>query len=201
MKGLHFTVAIVTIFLCFTSKSYSQCNTIDIVPVAKLNSTEYFQRPCVYFKDINGSYSQFIGTWIYSSGGHYFKITFFKKEHLSMLAEGQSEDALLSNFLYKNNDVVKFDTYPANLSYVKSIYFTNPDELNMVYREPSLIACSKDRNGIVKMIFSQDGNSQPILTWHNDVERAGYPIGCGEGLQTDVSDFLVPIDMILYKQP
>ena len=65
-----------------------------------------------YYKDINGFFDQYIGTWLYSNDGNSFKITFVKKLMFYNVTGPKNyyEDYLIGEYQYIENGVEKVNT-------------------------------------------------------------------------------------------
>lgn len=162
----------------------------------------YKERPCTYFKDINGTFNKFLGTWIYNQDGHYFRITFFKTENVDYwFSDRQTEDIVESHYEYKYNGNLIFENYSTNRTMVSSNILYNDNFLGFSYLEPSLTSCNKARIGRLKITYSLNSSGLPILIWERViVPLTQNPFPCPDNSAPDESDFLVPANMVLTKQ-
>lgn len=163
---------------------------------------EYRTRDFTYFKDLNNSLDKFVGTWVYSQGNDYFKLTFIKLTNQVKEINGrQKEDILITRYEYKLNGNTIFETYSTNRSFVNWSFMVDSDNIELNYTEPSFTHCTKDRIGDVKILYSLNSSNQPIITWiRTDVPVNQQPIPCEGSSTVDVSDFLTPANMTLVKQ-
>jgi len=77
------TKKILIVFLFFTF--LENINAQILVPTRPLeNRLDYPQNEPGYYKDINGNFDKFIGTWEYSDSDKYLKIQFYKVEKISI---------------------------------------------------------------------------------------------------------------------
>ena len=156
----------VFLFLLFNSLSYSQQGMVTVSLEDREDET-YKYRPKKYFKYFNGTFNKFLGTWVYSQGNQYFKITFFKTERIAdWTSDRQQEDIVQSNYEYRLNGNIVFESYTSNLSFVNSHILYEPNVLGFGYGEPSLTSCSKARYGKLTITYSLNSNNQPILNWN-----------------------------------
>ncbi|MES2486286.1 MAG: DUF6705 family protein [Bacteroidota bacterium] len=168
----------------------------------------------VYFKDVNGIFNKFIGTWEYSTATQYFKITFLKKQNVEELPEFSTRhryfDMLQSNFQYKEkvngNWVVVYNTYPAMGQILFSRWIEgsvpdNPNTIEIFYNEPYTGSCPRSRREMLKIIYSQSGNVQQ-LSWQRTVYlKTSIELGepCADGTPSDTSAYKIPANMTLTK--
>lgn len=194
-------IIVVTIFSNFTFAQQQHPEWID-VPLEEALDMEYRFRDFTYFKDMNNLLDKFVGTWIYSQGNDYFKITFFKLvNQQSDINLRQKEDILLSRCEFKQNNLMIFESYLTNISWVDFLFMINTNKLSLSYQEPSFTHCTKDRFGSLEIIYLLDSNNQPILNWtRTDNPVIQIPIPCEGSTTADTTNFLAPANMILRKQ-
>ena len=202
MKNINKTL--VLFFFLVLNYCYSQHGADWITVSLEDNAApEYKHRPWTHFKDLNNTLDKFLGTWEYNQGGHYFKITFYKyedDEHSVMAAPHQTEDRIESHYEYRYNNVLKFESYTTNLSFVSSHILYDENTMSFGYQEPSLTSCDKARIGRLIITASWDANYQPILTWVRTTKSLTQtPVPCPDGSPQDETDFLVPDNMVLKK--
>ena len=172
------------------------------VPLEETLDMEYRLRDFTYFKDMNNSLDKFVGTWVYSVGNEYFKITFFKLgNQMSHMNLRQKEDILFSRYEYKKNGVTVFATYSTNISRVSWSFMINSNLIALSYNEPSFTHCEKEKIGDLEITYSINSNNQPILNWtRTDVPINQISIPCQGSTTADTTDFLAPANMLLIKQ-
>lgn len=197
MKKIALIIIILINFI-----GYAQHPEWITVPLEESLDMEYRHRDFTYFKDVNNSLDKFVGTWVYSQGNDYFKITFIKlTNQVSEINLRQKEDILISRYEYKQNGIIIFETYTTNISRVNFCLLSDTNNLTMLYSEPSLTHCRKQRIGDLEITYSLNSNNQPIITWiRSDVPINQEPIPCQGSTSVDVSNFLTPANMILVKQ-
>ncbi|MDH7446343.1 DUF6705 family protein [Aquimarina sp. 2201CG14-23] len=94
--------------LVFTIQSYAQI----IIPAEKFGSTENENKTSssYYYKDVNGVFNKFLGTWRYQTSTELFEITFRKKER-EKTGMGYYEDYIVSRYKYIKNGQTIYNTY------------------------------------------------------------------------------------------
>lgn len=192
---------IITALLLVSSIAFAQHPQYVTVPLEESTNIEYSTRNYTFFKDLNHSLDKFIGTWIYIDGNKSFKITFIKNENVITTNRTQKEDILVSRCEYKVNNTVIFETYSNGRSRISSSVFINPTNIIFSYSEPSFTSCKKARYAHINVNYSTSGGQQ-LLTWvRTDVPLREKPLPCSDGSPTDVSDFILPANMVLTKIP
>ncbi len=167
----------------------------------------------VYFKDVNGLFNKFLGTWEYNDGIHYFKITLVKRTKKALGIDSIGERYLKSikfsdyidcYYIYKQNGITIYNFYPANgllTDYSGSginahtYVVDTQNNLYLDYDEPVSNTCSyRQKSGRLKVTFI---NSQlPQLLWTRTDRNKSYPLSFG---CADTSDFKIPAVMTLTK--
>jgi hypothetical protein len=190
------------LIILFNSLCFAQHPEWVTVTLEESLDFEYRHRDFTYFKDINNSLDKFVGSWVYSQGNEYFKITFLKlTNQISEINLKQKEDILITRYEYKQNGNTIFETYTTNISRVNFCLLSDTNNLTMLYTEPSLTHCTKDRIGELEIIYSLNASNQAIITWNRiDKPVTQQPIPCQGSTTVDVSNFLAPANMILVKQ-
>ncbi len=190
------------IFSLFAHSQHPPCNNLQIISLLEDNSLQTFFRPCTYFKDVDNIFNKFLGTWQYTNGSQSFRITFYKTEHVRIPSqEKQWEDIIQSHYEYKVDGSVVFSNYGTEYSNVDSFMTLSTSKLRFSYYEPSFTSCRKTRRGELTLTHSIDGGGVPILIWENEILARGYTNYCPDGTETDVSGFIVPLNMVLHKLP
>lgn len=193
------------LFLCLFCKAQDNIIAIE-------NQFDTDTKHQDYFKDINGVFDKYIGTWVFDDGTHYLKITFTKAERIDMYDLGFEVDnrvriyydMLFSKFIYKLNGETIYDTVtnPANsiLPYISGSVIEEQNQVSLHYDEPT-DACRRGRNGNLILTYQTDGliNPTETLTW---VRTSNTPRSsrCYDGSPMDNSDYIIPANMTLIKQ-
>ena len=200
MKTIFKIIVILT-----ASVGYAQDN---IVPIEETYLHNPFEQPKVYYKDINGVFNKFIGTWKWqdlpNNPTKVFQITFYKNE---MRDEGSISftDELVSKFQYISNGTVIYNTYlgdykghisgswlPPNSSYTLSNGLTIENtKMELHYSEPIIDnrPLRKNPNGKLYLEY-QNLNSVEKLIWN---------VECFLDQNGNIP-FRIPITMTLIKQ-
>lgn len=191
------------IVLFISSITYAQQHSEWVtVSLEDTFDIEYRHRDFTYFKDLNNSLDKFLGSWVYSQGSEYFKITFIKlTNQVSEMNLRQKEDILITRYEYKQNGNTIFETYSTNRSFVNWSFMIDSNKIALSYTEPSFTHCRKQRIGDLEITYSLNSNNQPIITWsRTDAPINQQPIPCQGSTTVDISNFLTPGNMILVKQ-
>ena len=197
-------------FLIFTATSYAQQN---IVPLEQRYDGTKHRLNDVYYKDVNNYLGKFLGTWLYDDGVNYLQITFIKKYLTESIIRNRYSDELVCEYLFKINNVVIYDTYGANSNindYLANLIsgsklavsnFSYNIMKNMSYSEPHTTNCRRSKGGLLQLEFVS-GFPLPKLIWTRENKyflTNSHP--CANGTLPDMTDFLIPENMVLEKQP
>lgn len=116
---------LITLFITITG--YTQ--EIIIVPTENRYDYNSFEQPKKYYKDVNGVFNKFLGTWKWQNNPNNptktFEITFYKHE---MRDQGgiSFTDFITSKFVYIDNGVEIYNTYNDRFGYIfGSTIYTN----------------------------------------------------------------------------
>jgi hypothetical protein len=164
----------------------------------------------VNFKDVNGIFNKFIGTWVYedTATNTHFEITFSKVEDVSVL-RNCTVDELTAQFKLIIDGVEQYNTYTND--YGKMIMaggFTstfsyladgsvvknppNANRYNLAIVEPDFL---DDIGGSDLTIEYDNTSGTETLQWKNVVDKS-YLIATGE----QVNVYKMPLEMVLVKQ-
>lgn len=190
--------------------------TQTIIPIQ--NYFDYNHSDNVYFKDVNNILDKFLGTWEYTDGSHYFKITFYKQEQtqIGKTSDGrviykkvQYSDRIYSQFIYKLNGATIYDTYPPGglnpTPYKSDIdgerdVVENSNKLNLSYQEPSTTGCARDKMGMLEVQYQFANHTTDQLIWTRTDRNIGLPpYPCPSGTTPDTSEYQIPATMVLTK--
>lgn len=198
---------------------YAQSPVIDRFGAESLGMVEN-----AYYKDINGFFNQYLGTWIYSTGNKTFKVVFVKKPMVYRTSfKNYYEDYLVGEFQYIENGVEKVNTLSNlgnsysnirdyNLYSVgtikKNTYPLCPEctenemRLLMRFNEPSRrnIWSGISNNFVIRRFVE---NGQEKLKVQFVYTGSGLEtLNSIDGASTDINSFNVPYgEYILTKQP
>lgn len=181
---------ITTFIFLITMIGYSQEN---IVPVEEASQHDAFETPKVYYKDVNGIFNKFIGTWKFQSTTNptkVFEITFYKVEQRDQ-GNISFTDELSSYFTYTVDSILIYQTYEGDIGYVSGSTFLNENKLNLHYSEPIIDNTSIRDNPVGRLImeYINDGG----------VEKLIWNVECTLN-QNGLIPFKIPITMELIKQ-
>lgn len=166
-----------------------------------------------YHKDINNLLNKYEGTWVYDDGVHFFSITFTKilnhDAAEGWFDSGEKNDLLTSQFIYKFNNTVIYDTFDMTLpEYQRHIFMisgngiiSSQNYLLMSYTEPTE-SIDRSRNASLKLVYD-DTNMLPDgsgveLTWERFRERRRTLFTNANAV--DRTEFKIPVNMVLIKQ-
>jgi len=212
------TKKIVIVFLFFTFME--NVNSQIIIPTRPLeNRLDYPQNVPGYYKDINGHFDKFIGTWEYSSSDKYLKIQFYKVEKISISGYLSIDDdggdlfydMLFSFVEYKEKQngqwVTIYDTFGTepvtDFSYygrgggeIEGGRIINSNFIRLNCSEPLSEECKK-RRGTLYLKY-QVGSNPPQLIWERDpvVHITDRPRKC-VGIERE--PFKIPANLVLTK--
>jgi len=181
---------ITTLVFLITLISYSQEN---IVPVEEASQHNAFETPKVYYKDVNGVFNKFIGTWRYQSSStpvKVFEITFYKIEQRDQ-GNISFTDELWSYFRYTVNNEVVYETYEGDIGYISGSILLNQNKMKMLFSEPIIDNTSIRNNpsGRLIMEYLNEGG----------VEKLVWNVECSLNQNGNIP-FRIPITMLLIKQ-
>lgn len=129
-----------------------------------------------YFKDINGHFNKFLGTWKWQDNqtnpSKILEVTFIKQENI--FTGSSYEDLLITNFKYIENgiEIYNNENDTTGARYIFGGLFSFPNNLNklrMFYSEPA-----PDTNGFrysfhVEYLPSSTMAGMPQLKWDVDI--------------------------------
>jgi hypothetical protein len=163
----------------------------------------------VYLKDVNDVFTKYLETWLYDDGVKYFKITFTKKEHINGPTRFY-KDYLTCEYLYKENGIVIYDTYGTDTNntslegnYIVGASITNLRNINLIYSEPPTNgSCHRYASGKLHLKYEDNQFiTTPQLIWtRTNNELYGDVSTCPDGTEMDLTEFVIPANMILVKQ-
>lgn len=183
-----------------------------IVPIE--NESETVDWSGKYFKDINGHFNKFIGTWEYSSSDKYFKVQFYKVAQIMYIpfwASDTYHDYLCTFIEYKELQngqwVTIYNTFGTpilansssdyrNTIYGNGVMSTNPNIIGLMYTEPSE-GC---RNLSTYLSVTYQMGRPAQIIWKRNSRSWSTGNFCPEG-QIDNSGYKIPSEMILTKVP
>ena len=193
-------------FLCFFCKAQD-----NIIPLENEFSVDSKHND--YFKDVNGVFDKYIGTWVFDDGSHYLKITFTKAERIDMYDLGFEvndrvriySDMLFSKFIYKLNGQTIYDTVSnpdtsSVLPHICGSVIKETNQVKLIYDEPT-DACHRGSTGDLTLTYQTDGliNPTETLTWLRTSNPPRATL-CHDGSPLDNSEYVIPAEMILTKQ-
>ncbi len=183
------------IYILLLTVNLSNAQTIEERPI------ETFYEPNrpnhVYFKDVNQLLNQYLGTWIFNDGTHYFKITFFKQENKRMTPIANTKityftDRIYGYYQYKLNGVEIYNVTNDNFAYGGMGAFTQ-EGFFIFFNEPTKNECGKSKSGKVYLTHSNNNGVQQlnwIMTSTKDITTC-YPF--------DETPLKTPLNMVLTK--
>jgi len=212
------TKKIVIVFVLFLVMQNIN-SQILIVPTRPLeNRLDYPQNAPGYYKDVNGHFDKFIGTWEYNGSDKYLRIEFYKVEKVSISGYFSIDDdggdifydMLFSFIEYKEKqngqwitiyntfgkEPVTDFTYYGHNSAIEGGRIIDSNFIFLSYSEPLLEECKKGR-GTLDLKY-QLGSNPPQLLWERDPvvyvtdrERKCYGI--------EREPFKIPANLVLTK--
>jgi hypothetical protein len=159
MKNL----AIVLLLISFQAKAQSN------LPIEqKVNYTRSSTYQNHYFKDINGVFDKFLGSWKYENATDLLEIRIYKAEFRDTGGQNFYDDELYIEFKYTQNGAVIFNTFGENRTYyISGLRFQVPSNTNkyrLLYLEPSQRQFKAYQYVDIEYIPNTIGG-QPQLNW------------------------------------
>jgi hypothetical protein len=207
-------IIFLTLFLLFSTTIIAQN---EEVPVEDWLNTEY-SNP--YLKDINNVLNKFEGEWLYTDATHYFKIKFYKIEHVDLTIMGGHWifDELRSFMLYKELQggvwVTVYNTYPASYTpadlqnsafnnftsiHGNAVYKNNLNKIGLFHYEPAP-PCSRVNKRSNNVLYSTVGG-QETLTWTLDYYYTSNVVKpCPDSVVNNPQyNYKIPENMVMVK--
>jgi len=205
------TNKIVIIFLFFVITQNIEAQQIfDFIPKPIENwDNEDADQDIGYFKDINGHFDKFIGTWEYNGSDKYLKIQFYKVEKISIW-DNLFFDMLFSFVEYKEKQngqwITIYNTfgtppvdvfnYDDHYSEIEGGTVINPNFIFLNYAEPLSEECKK-MQGTLDLKY-QAGSNPPQLILERDPEVLITDISI-ECIGIEREPFKIPANLVLTK--
>jgi hypothetical protein len=202
-------IVIILMFVAFL-----QANAQSIVPIQDYRNNPNLNN--TYFKDVNNYLSKFVGTWVFNDGTKALKIKFYRIDRVpKFLLTNSFMDEIHSYIEYKVLEggvwVTKYNTFPpigtpldqpmmTIYSIHGSIYF-DINLLSMRYHEPTP-SCKRWFNAALELKFINNGLSQQ-LEWKRKLFAPNSFLSeepCPDGQMIDMSEFIIPAELLLTKQ-
>jgi len=174
----------------------------NLIPTPLENRVDYSLTEAVgkYFKDVNGHFNKFIGTWEYNSSDKYLKVQFYKVEAVPTW-DDTFYDVLCSFIEYKEKQngqwITIYNTFgtPFNYNVIQGSGITksDPNWITLNYTEPSE-GC-RQFDGSLNLKY-QVGSNPPQFIWERNFELISDYRECDN---MDESDFKIPANLVLTK--
>lgn len=190
--------------------SYGQLTTKALEDFPQYHSTDN-----IYFKDLNNSYNKFIGLWEFNDGTHHLKLRLYKVSYVNRgggiikLERYRDEIHSFIEYKVKENGIwdTKYNTFPypnatsggCNQCIYGVVDF-NSNELYMEYNEPSP-SCERFKSATLSLTYGLNGSIAQLI-WQRKMDsdnRFLMEIPCPDGQMIDMSDFIIPANMVLTK--
>ena len=175
-----------------------------IIPLENDNSYIVPMTGDIYHKDTTNVLDKYMETWIFDDGINYFKITFYKKARVRVSNMRFYMDELVCKYLFKINGTTIYNTYVLDSSitddFISGSRVQTQNKIILSYEEPSAtIGCSKYASGELTLNYLP--GTTPTLVWNrvNDLLCSQIDT-CPDGTPIDLTDFVIPANMILTKQ-
>ncbi|WP_299886345.1 DUF6705 family protein [uncultured Lacinutrix sp.] len=160
----------------------------------------------IYHKDTTNIFDKFMETWVFNDGTNYFKVTFSKKERVRFSNTRAYADELVCEYLFKVNGTTIYDTYGVNSNinsigdnHISGSSIINENKVELSYSEPPVNSCHKYASG--ELTLNYISGATPTLQWTRvNNELYGDNSTCPDGSSMDLTDFVIPANMILVKQ-
>lgn len=188
-------------------------NSQSTIPIE--NIAFHIKENNVYFKDVNGLFNKFLGSWEYTSGPYYFKMTLTKKEQyqyaIGIRKSIQYTDYIDCHYIYKYNGITIYNFYPNNNLLTSNFsqsgingydyVIMNNNKLLLNYDEPSQTSCYRRKGGRLEIEHTYIGQTPKLIWTRTDYDKGLQVKGfeCQDGSLPDTSDFQIPANMVLTK--
>jgi len=191
-------------------------------PVLNIHTADFPKIENAYYKDIEGFYNQFVGTWVYTDNNKTIRFRFIKKEMFYYQSKVSScyEDILIGEMQYIENGVEKINSLLNSNANHTSIFNYNLISIGKIigYRYPPLCQDCPQNVERLSMKYDEPTNNDEGLEAYfvmrrvdeNGVEKIKiqYLLKNGpSGLQSDfqtpstTTDFTIPYgDYTLTKE-
>ena len=201
------TIKIILLTLCLTLTNMLTAQETIIPLEQRFGANNSLNN--VYYKDVNLHLDKFLGTWLFDDGTTFLQITFIKKNVIENNTRNRHSDELVCEYLFKINNVIVYDTYGLNSEINEylanrisgcNLKGYNYNQIDLLYSEPSTTNSCRGKGGELTLEFV-DNLSQPNLIWSRESKHilsSSHP--CSDGTPADVTDFLIPANLILTKQ-
>lgn len=202
-------IVIILLFVTFL-----KTNAQTIVPIQNYRNNPNLNN--TYFQDVNNYLNKFVGTWVFNDGTKALKIKFYRINRVpKFLLTNSFMDEIHSYLEYKVLEggvwVTKYNTFPpigtppdqpmmTIYSIHGSIYF-DINLLSMRYHEPTS-SCKRWFNAALELKFINNGLSQQ-LEWKRKLFAPNSFLSeepCPDGQMIDMSEFIIPAELLLTKQ-
>lgn len=196
MKNIVILISLLSILTCYAQE--------NIVAIEQKSEHDPFERPKIYYKDINGVMDKFIGTWksIDIGSNKTFIITFSKNEKVDRGGSSLT-DELVSKFKYTVDGVTVFDLYNDGYSSISGAWivpnssFINQaglivsnNKMKLFYCEPAQERRFTERPTGNLLIEYRIVENRQILEWN---------VSYYSTMEAEIP-FKIPITMTLVKQ-
>ena len=179
----------------------------EIVPVEDRYEYDSFEQPKKYFKDVNGVFNKFMGTWKWQNATtnptKTFEITFYKQEMRDEAGICYT-DFITSKFKYIENGIEIYNTYNDRYGYILGSIISQGIDLNsphgsladynfmeLHYSEPIIDGRPLRKNPSGKLFLEYKNE--------NNIEKLIWNVECFLDQNGNIP-FRIPITMTLIKQ-
>mgnify|MGYP006174447459 FL=1 len=202
-------IVIVLLFVAFLKS-----NAQTIVPIENWKNNSDLNN--TYYKDVNNHLNKFVGTWVFNDGNKSLKIKLYRINKVPLFLNINSFiDEIHSYIEYKVLEggvwVAKHNTFPPigtpidqPMMTIYSIHGSINFDINTLYTrydEPTP-SCKRWFNAALELKFINNGLSQQ-LEWKRKLYAPNSFLSeepCPDGQMIDMSEFIIPAELLLTKQ-
>jgi hypothetical protein len=133
-----------------------------IIPIYD-NGGIFGEQQNAYYKDVEGYFNQFVGTWLFTNGTKVLKVTFVKKERM-LMENSYYVDFLVGEFQYIENGVEKANTLSNLIINYNNAFNYNLYSLVRIRKTsyPRCEECETDEKRL-EMKFTEPANDDALL--------------------------------------
>ena len=151
-----------------------QVNAQETLPVEDSKYYNIIESKNKYFKDVNGVFDKFVGTWKYQDDPinptKILEVTFYKLESRHNGTSNATKDCLSATYKYYENGILIYDIDNPDSQLIYGGQFRDPTDTNkyhLLYGEPNSNTRKFYYNFNIEYLLNSGGT--PQLKWDVDI--------------------------------